>query len=63
MLSQVKSMSVASSLPSTEPALSAGAEGMVFAPGLSDFSWIRRAQAVSLEIHDYFGPYFGLQVT
>ena len=47
MLSQVKSMSVASSLPSTEPALSAGAEGMVFAPGLSDFSWIRRAQAVS----------------
>lgn len=37
-----------------------GAEGMVFAPG-GDFSWISEAKVVSMEIHDYFGSYFGLE--
>lgn len=37
-----------------------GAEGMVFEPG-NDFSWIGKARAVSLEIHDYFAGYFDLK--
>ena len=36
-----------------------GAEGVVFAPG-ADISWIDKADAVSLEIHDDFHGYFGL---
>jgi FkbM family methyltransferase len=37
-----------------------GAEGVVFAPG-ADISWINTASAVSLEIHDDFHHYFGLE--
>ena len=36
-----------------------GAEGMVFAPR-ADTSWIGDAAVISLEVHDYFGAYFGL---
>lgn len=36
-----------------------GAEGQVFAPG-ADISWINKASAISLEIHDFFHGYFNL---
>ncbi|KAL4525663.1 hypothetical protein Ndes2526B_g09396 [Nannochloris sp. 'desiccata'] len=39
-----------------------GAEGQVFAPG-ADISWIDKASAVSLEIHDFFHGYFNLGET
>ena len=39
-----------------------GAEGMVFSPK-ADVSWIKTASVVSLEIHDYFGGYYGLNNT
>lgn len=37
-----------------------GAEGQVFDPS-SDFSWIDSAKVISLEVHDYFAGYFGLE--
>jgi Methyltransferase FkbM domain len=38
-----------------------GAEGMVFEPD-ADFSWIQTTKLLSLEVHDYFAPHFGLTV-
>jgi FkbM family methyltransferase len=37
-----------------------GAEGQVFSPN-ADISWVDEAKVISLEVHDYFAPYFGLQ--
>lgn len=37
-----------------------GAEGQVFSPD-ADVSWIDAAKVISLEVHDYFAGYFGLQ--
>lgn len=38
-----------------------GAEGQVFAPN-ADVSWVPHAKVISLEVHDYFAGYFGLEV-
>lgn len=37
-----------------------GSEGAVFGPH-ADLSWVKHAQLISIEVHDYFGPYLGLK--
>jgi FkbM family methyltransferase len=40
-----------------------GAEGRVFDPEAgTDVAWLPAARVISLEVHDYFAGYFGLQV-